>query len=417
MRSGWYPRGVEPGPPAGLVRRAFGLVEVDTTVLRDPGGGDHQRWVGGTPGFTFDVKAFSLFTGHPTPVAALPSGPAAGLAAGRVRRGDLPEPPRNGLWERFRAALGQSPRRQARRGAVAVSAVVGAAMRPGAGSSPPADGAGRGGSRWNCATGPGSPARTAETCCSCATNDLSPGCVDMPQGDPPPSHRFSRGAEPVLVRIHGHSAPGRPAASRTVPLRLRRRRTAPVGRPLAASPTGRGGARAVEQLLRGSGPAGRRPAGELLGVTPTTTAAGHDPAHRPRPAGHRPGHRRTAGRATGPGTDPRPDAAPAHRPAGAGPAVDSPSAGPAPAGPGPTVSPRPSPSAEGCSSRPARPIVIGAPINPPARPSIPRRLLAGLLLLAHVRRDHHHPPRSAPEWSTGGPSSAAARCATSAGVW
>ncbi|MEE8336908.1 MAG: DUF72 domain-containing protein [Dehalococcoidia bacterium] len=51
----------------------FPLVEADTTYYGLPTEQTVRAWVDRTPdGFTFDVKAYSLFTDHPTPVARLP---------------------------------------------------------------------------------------------------------------------------------------------------------------------------------------------------------------------------------------------------------------------------------------------------------------------------------------------------------
>jgi uncharacterized protein YecE (DUF72 family) len=51
----------------------FPLVEVDAPFYGLPTVEQSRRWVERTPpGFTFDVKAYSLFTAHPTPVARLP---------------------------------------------------------------------------------------------------------------------------------------------------------------------------------------------------------------------------------------------------------------------------------------------------------------------------------------------------------
>lgn len=51
----------------------FPLVEADTTYYGLPTERMIRAWVERTPpGFTFDVKAYSLFTQHPTPVARLP---------------------------------------------------------------------------------------------------------------------------------------------------------------------------------------------------------------------------------------------------------------------------------------------------------------------------------------------------------
>ncbi|MCY3656030.1 MAG: DUF72 domain-containing protein [Chloroflexi bacterium] len=51
----------------------FPLVEVDAPYYGLPTVAQAERWVERTPAaFTFDVKAYSLFTEHPTPVARLP---------------------------------------------------------------------------------------------------------------------------------------------------------------------------------------------------------------------------------------------------------------------------------------------------------------------------------------------------------
>jgi uncharacterized protein YecE (DUF72 family) len=51
----------------------FPLVESDSAYYGLPTVDTSQRWVERTPpGFLFDVKAYSLFTDHPTPVARLP---------------------------------------------------------------------------------------------------------------------------------------------------------------------------------------------------------------------------------------------------------------------------------------------------------------------------------------------------------
>ncbi|MGW0503913.1 DUF72 domain-containing protein [Micromonospora sp. NPDC003241] len=107
VRSGWYPREVNtPAGRLGHYAERFALVEVDTSYYAIPTPETVHGWVDATPdGFTFDVKAFSLFTGHPTPVATLPADlrPAGGPA--RVRRRDLPTEAYDELWHRFRTAL------------------------------------------------------------------------------------------------------------------------------------------------------------------------------------------------------------------------------------------------------------------------------------------------------------------------
>jgi uncharacterized protein YecE (DUF72 family) len=74
VKTGWYPKGVST-PEARLRYYAsqFPLVEADTTYYGLPVPEIARAWVARTPpGFTFDVKAYSLFTEHPTVVERLP---------------------------------------------------------------------------------------------------------------------------------------------------------------------------------------------------------------------------------------------------------------------------------------------------------------------------------------------------------
>ncbi|MEU5727079.1 DUF72 domain-containing protein [Micromonospora sp. NPDC047738] len=107
VRSGWYPRAVNtPAGRLGFYAERFGLVEADTSYYAIPLPETAAGWVAATPpGFTFDVKAFRLFTGHHTPVAALPRElrPAGGPSLIRWR--DLPAGAYDELWDRFHAAL------------------------------------------------------------------------------------------------------------------------------------------------------------------------------------------------------------------------------------------------------------------------------------------------------------------------
>ena len=107
IASGWYPRVVN--TPAGRLAHYasfFDLVEVDTAYYAIPAVETTAAWVDRTPaGFTFNVKAFRLFTGHPTPVAVLPRDLRPDTRAVTVRRRDLPEETYDELWARFRAAL------------------------------------------------------------------------------------------------------------------------------------------------------------------------------------------------------------------------------------------------------------------------------------------------------------------------
>jgi uncharacterized protein YecE (DUF72 family) len=68
----------------------FPLVEVDATYYGLPTIETAERWVERTPaGFTFDVKAYSLFTNHPTPVARLPKAIKEALPTALARARNL----------------------------------------------------------------------------------------------------------------------------------------------------------------------------------------------------------------------------------------------------------------------------------------------------------------------------------------
>ncbi len=110
LESGWYPP--EADTPERRLRyyaRQFGLVEVDATYYALPAEQTAAAWAARTPaGFTFDVKAFSLFTQHPTRVAALPKDlrPAAEKTGkDRVYLKDMDPAVVDEAWQRFLSAL------------------------------------------------------------------------------------------------------------------------------------------------------------------------------------------------------------------------------------------------------------------------------------------------------------------------
>ncbi|MEV7190200.1 DUF72 domain-containing protein [Streptomyces sp. NPDC093510] len=110
VRSGWYPRGRRDA--AGRLRyyaERFPVVEVDSTYYALPGERNSRLWVERTPaGFTFDVKAFSLLTGHPTARRALPADWPVGLPPDSRNPAALDE-----AWARF--THGVEPLRRAGR--------------------------------------------------------------------------------------------------------------------------------------------------------------------------------------------------------------------------------------------------------------------------------------------------------------
>ncbi|MFF5425219.1 MULTISPECIES: DUF72 domain-containing protein [unclassified Streptomyces] len=99
VSSGWYPPGRR--DPEGRLRyyaERFSVVEVDAGYYALPSVRNSVLWSERTPpGFRFDVKAFSLLTGHPTRKAALPAD---------LRGHDLGDPELlDEVWHRFGAAL------------------------------------------------------------------------------------------------------------------------------------------------------------------------------------------------------------------------------------------------------------------------------------------------------------------------
>ncbi len=209
VRSGWYPR--QANTPAGRLRHyadRFGLVEVDTSYYAVPAPETTQGWVDATPdGFTFNVKAFSLFTGHPTPVATLPADLRPGGGPARIRRRDLPTAAYDELWNRFGRRWRRSRRPtgsarcccSSRRGWPAARrrriAELASRCRP-----------------WRVAVelrhaswfdG----AAALETLAFLREQRLTFCCVDMPQGHPdsvPPIPVAT--ADLAMIRFHGHSS-------------------------------------------------------------------------------------------------------------------------------------------------------------------------------------------------------------------
>jgi len=108
--SGWYPPEADtPAKRLGFYARQFPLVEVDATYYALPAEQTAAAWVARTPAeFTFNVKAFSLFTQHPTRISALPADlraelPQTGKETVYLRQVDPAVTEQ--AWDRFLAAL------------------------------------------------------------------------------------------------------------------------------------------------------------------------------------------------------------------------------------------------------------------------------------------------------------------------
>jgi len=87
----------------------FSLVEVDSTYYSMPAERTVRLWVERTPSnFTFNIKAFRLFTQHPTKLEALPADLWQMVSPARkpnLYYRDLPASVRDQLWQRFGEAL------------------------------------------------------------------------------------------------------------------------------------------------------------------------------------------------------------------------------------------------------------------------------------------------------------------------
>ncbi len=110
IESGWYPaEATNPEKRLRYYASQFPLVEVDATYYALPAEQTARAWAERTPdSFTFNIKAFSLFTQHPTPVKSLPADlREAASAAGkdRVYLKDVDETLAEAAWDRFLAAL------------------------------------------------------------------------------------------------------------------------------------------------------------------------------------------------------------------------------------------------------------------------------------------------------------------------
>ncbi|MET7751565.1 DUF72 domain-containing protein [Micromonospora sp. NPDC005367] len=107
LDSGWYPQTADtPEKRLAYYARQFPLVEVDATYYSPPAERTARLWAERTPaGFTFNVKAFSLLTGHPTRVSALYKDLRPQTAKRNVYPDDLTPQAYEEVWTRFLSAL------------------------------------------------------------------------------------------------------------------------------------------------------------------------------------------------------------------------------------------------------------------------------------------------------------------------
>jgi len=108
----FYPRSVRTAEERlRFYAGSFPIVEVDSTFYAPPSEQNARLWVERTPpGFTFDIKAFSLLTTHATQARMLPT-PLPGLLPAEVRDKprfylrDLPVDLQDVMWDLHRRAL------------------------------------------------------------------------------------------------------------------------------------------------------------------------------------------------------------------------------------------------------------------------------------------------------------------------
>jgi len=107
LASGWYPPEVQSAEERlAYYAKQFPLVEVDSTYYTPPNERNSELWSQRTPdGFTFNIKAFSLLTQHPTKPSALykdlrPEGVTKNLYLKDVDKSTV-----DAVWERFLGAL------------------------------------------------------------------------------------------------------------------------------------------------------------------------------------------------------------------------------------------------------------------------------------------------------------------------
>jgi uncharacterized protein YecE (DUF72 family) len=107
LASGWYPASADTAEKR-LAHYAtqFPLVEVDSTYYSPPAEQTAALWAERTPAhFTFNIKAFSLLTGHPTKVSALYKDLRPETEKANIYPTDLEPEAIEDVWSRFLAAL------------------------------------------------------------------------------------------------------------------------------------------------------------------------------------------------------------------------------------------------------------------------------------------------------------------------
>jgi uncharacterized protein YecE (DUF72 family) len=107
LESGWYPKTADNAEKRlAYYAKQFPLVEVDATYYSPPAEQTAALWADRTPeNFTFNIKAFSLLTGHPTKVSALYKDLRPETEKKNIYPDDLSPQVYEDVWTRFLSAL------------------------------------------------------------------------------------------------------------------------------------------------------------------------------------------------------------------------------------------------------------------------------------------------------------------------
>jgi len=107
LASGWYPDGARSAEERlAFYASRFPIVEVDSTYYTPPNERNSELWAARTPpGFTFNIKAYSMLTQHPTRVASIYKDLRPESTKTNVYAKDLDPAVVDQVWDRFLAAL------------------------------------------------------------------------------------------------------------------------------------------------------------------------------------------------------------------------------------------------------------------------------------------------------------------------
>jgi uncharacterized protein YecE (DUF72 family) len=107
LDSGWYPKSADNAERRlAYYATQFPMVEVDATYYAPPAEQTAGYWADRTPpDFTFNIKAYSLLTGHPTKVSSLFKDLRPETTKTNVYPDDLPPAAYEEVWDRFLSAL------------------------------------------------------------------------------------------------------------------------------------------------------------------------------------------------------------------------------------------------------------------------------------------------------------------------